>query len=196
MRNNRRGLMIIISSPSGNGKTTIAKALTESDPNIKFSISVTTRPKRRGEVDGKDYYFISKERFDEMKENQMLLEDARVFDNYYGTPRQQTMDSLAAGIDVLYDINWDGGLQLMKSCREDVVSIFMLPPSIDELEKRMRSRATEDEAAIKMRLIESKKEISKSPYYDYTITNHKIETTLQEIKDILQKERAKRAKIL
>lgn len=196
MQNNRRGLMIIISSPSGNGKTTVAKALIDSDPNTRFSISVTTRPKRKGEVDGKDYYFISKEQHDEMKKNGMLLEDARVFDNYYGTPKQQTMDALDAGIDVLYDINWEGGLQLMKSCRHDVVSIFMLPPSIDELEKRIRSRATEDEDAIKMRLLESKNEMSKSPHYDYVITNHEIETTLQEIKDILRKERAKRAKHL
>ena len=137
---NRRGLMLVLSSPSGAGKTSISRALLERDDNLSLSISVTTRPRRPGEVDGRDYYFIDKTEFELMVNRRELLEHAKVFDHYYGTPRDPVMQALDKGLDVLFDIDWQGTQQLDESARDDLVSVFILPPSTAELERRLHTR--------------------------------------------------------
>jgi guanylate kinase len=184
-------LMIILSSPSGAGKTTLSKAIINSDPQVKLSISVTTRPMRPGEINGKDYFFISKDEYDELLQKDMLLEHAEVFGNYYGIPKKQTNESLDAGFDMLYSIDWQGALKLMEYKPSKIVSIFILPPSIEILEQRLRKRGSESEEVIQRRLKEAKSEISKYIFYDYLIVNDKIEDSLFKIQSIISAERSK-----
>lgn len=187
----RQGLMLILSSPSGAGKTTLAKLLLKSDPMLSLSVSVTTRRKREGEIEGKDYFFISEAEYAEMQKNNMLLENAKVFGHYYGSPKNQAFDILNKGQDVLYDVNWEGAASLMKNARNQTVSIFILPPSIKILEQRIRDRAKDNEADIKRRLQEAEFEISKHYLYDYVMINNTIEESLTQIKSILLAERSK-----
>lgn len=191
----RKGVMLILSSPSGAGKTTLAKALLESDSKIKLSISVTTRPKRENEAHGKDYYFITNKEYETMLEKNMFLEHAEVFGYYYGTPKKGTEKLLESGSDIIYDIDWQGALELMKDHREDVASIFILPPSIKILEERLLKRNLDDKETIKKRLAGAKEEISKSTYYDYIIVNHEVSESLKQIKACLEAERAKRSRM-
>ena len=183
--------MLILSSPSGAGKTTLAKKLISSDPRISLSVSVTTRQKREGEVDGKDYFFIDKEEYVRMQKENMLLEGAQVFDHYYGSPKKQAFEILDQGNDVLYDVNWEGAVSLMKNARQDTVSIFILPPSLSELECRLRGRAKDSDHEIAKRLKEAEFEMSKLHHYDYVVVNNTIDESLQRIRSILLAERSK-----
>lgn len=183
--------MLILSSPSGAGKTTLAKKLISSDPKISLSVSVTTRQKREGEIDGKDYFFVDKEEYTRMQKGNMLLEGAQVFDHYYGSPKKQVFEILEQGNDVLYDVNWEGAVSLMKNARQDTVSIFILPPSLSELERRLRGRAKDSDQEIMKRLKEAQFEMSKLHHYDYVVVNNTIDESLQGIKSILLAERSK-----
>jgi guanylate kinase len=188
----RRGLMLVLSSPSGAGKTTLSRRLLELDDNVTLSISVTTRKKRPSEMEGRDYYFIDRRRFDELVERDELLEWAEVFDNYYGTPKKPVMDALAAGRDVLFDIDWQGTQQLRDSARPDMASIFVLPPSIPELERRLHTRAEDDYETIHRRMAKVADELSHWSEYDYVVINDDLETAYSEVKTILTAERLKR----
>jgi guanylate kinase len=188
----RRGLMLVLSSPSGAGKTTLSRRLLELDDNVTLSISVTTRKKRPSEMEGRDYYFIDRRRFDELVERGELLEWAEVFDNYYGTPKKPVMDALAAGRDVLFDIDWQGTQQLRESARPDMASIFVLPPSIRELERRLHTRAEDDYETIHRRMAKVADELSHWSEYDYVVINDDLETAYSEVKTILTSERLKR----
>src|SRR5262245_15907472 len=165
----RRGLMLVLSSPSGAGKTTLSRKLLEADPAIELSISVTTRARRTNEIDGRDYHFIDKARFDRMVKGKELLEWAEVFGNFYGTPRGPVEAALATGRDVLFDIDWQGTQQLREKVRGDMASIFVLPPSMKELAQRLQSRAQDDEQVIKARMSKAADELSHWPEYDYVI---------------------------
>jgi guanylate kinase len=188
----RRGLMLVLSSPSGAGKTTLSRRLLELDDNVTLSISVTTRKKRPSEMEGRDYYFIDRRRFDVLVERGELLEWAEVFDNYYGTPKKPVMDALAAGRDVLFDIDWQGTQQLRESARPDMASIFVLPPSIPELERRLHTRAEDDYETIHRRMAKVADELSHWSEYDYVVINDDLETAYSEVKTILTSERLKR----
>jgi|SRR5215471_13055163 guanylate kinase len=188
----RRGLMLVLSSPSGAGKTTLSRKLLEADSSVTLSVSVTTRPPRPGEVDGRDYHFIDAKRFEEMVARGELLEWARVFDHCYGTPRAPAAGALAAGHDVLFDIDWQGTQQLREKARSDLASIFVLPPSMAELEKRLRSRAQDPEDVIRRRMIQATEEMSHWAEYDYVVVNVEIERAFAEIRAILAAERLKR----
>jgi len=188
----RRGLMLVLSSPSGAGKTTLSRMLLKHDPLVELSVSVTTRAKRANEKDGRDYHFIDKARFDHMVEAGELLEWAEVFGNLYGTPRAPVEASLAAGRDVLFDIDWQGTQQLREKARGDMASIFVLPPSMSELERRLRSRALDDERVIKGRMAKAGDELSHWPEYDYVILNDAIGRAFAEVRAILAAERLKR----
>lgn len=187
-----QGLKIIFSSPSGAGKTTLTKATIKNDNNIRLSISVTTRPKREGEIEGKDYFFTNQAQYNELLQKNLLLESAEVFGYCYGTPKKQTEEVLASGTDVLYDINWYGAQQLMECAPQNIVSIFILPPSMMVLEHRLHSRNSDDEEVIQRRLSEAKMEISKCMFYDYVIVNENIDESLEQIKNIIAAERLKR----
>ncbi|MTJ79811.1 MAG: guanylate kinase [Telmatospirillum sp.] len=188
----RRGLMLVLSSPSGAGKTTISKSLLAADDRIAMSVSVTTRPPRPGEVDGRDYYFIDRERFHHMVRNDELLEHARVFDNDYGTPKAPVEAVLKGGKDVLFDIDWQGTQQLRQNARADLVSIFVLPPSVAELERRLRSRAQDSDEVVRGRMAKAGLEMSHWPEYDYIIVNTDLEASVASVKAILAAERLKR----
>jgi guanylate kinase len=188
----RRGLMLVLSSPSGAGKTTLSRRLLELDDNVTLSISVTTRKKRPSEMEGRDYYFIDRRRFDVLVERGELLEWAEVFDNYYGTPKKPVMDALAAGRDVLFDIDWQGTQQLRESARPDMASIFVLPPSIPELARRLHTRAEDDYETIHRRMAKVADELSHWSEYDYVVINDDLETAYSEVKTILTAERLKR----
>ena len=188
----RRGLMLVLSSPSGAGKTTLSRRLLEEDGGVTLSISVTTRRMRPGEKDGRDYHFIDQRRFDELIDKEELLEYAEVFDNYYGTPAKPVMNALAAGRDVLFDIDWQGTQQLREKARTDLVSVFILPPSIPELEKRLRSRAQDDYDTIVRRMAKAGDEMSHWAEYDYVIINRDLDQAFAEVKAILAAERLKR----
>jgi guanylate kinase len=188
----RSGLMLVLSSPSGAGKTTLSRKLLEADSAVTLSISVTTRPPRPGEVDGRDYHFIDAKRFDEMVARGELLEWARVFDHCYGTPRAPAAAALAAGRDVLFDIDWQGTQQLREKARSDLASIFVLPPSMAELEKRLRSRAQDPEDTIRRRMTQATEEMSHWAEYDYVVGNIEIEQAFAEVRAILAAERLKR----
>jgi guanylate kinase len=188
----RRGLMLVLSSPSGAGKTTLSRRLLDEDDGVTLSISVTTRKMRPGEKDGRDYHFIDQQRFDALIDKGELLEYAEVFDNYYGTPKKAVMDALAKGRDVLFDIDWQGTQQLREKVRGDLVSVFILPPSIPELEKRLRSRAQDDYDTIVRRMAKAGDEMSHWAEYDYVIINRDIDEAFTEIKAILAAERLKR----
>ena len=188
----RRGLMLVLSSPSGAGKTTLSRRLLEVDPSVALSISVTTRTKRSGEIDGRDYHFIDKPRFNQMVKNGDLLEWAEVFGNLYGTPRNPVETALAAGNDILFDIDWQGTQQLREKVRGDMASIFVLPPSIAELERRLRQRAQDDEPVIKTRMAKAADELSHWAEYDYVVINDEIERAFTDVQTILAAERLKR----
>ncbi len=188
----RRGFMFVLSSPSGAGKTTISRLLLEADDNLTMSISATTRPMRPKEIDGEDYYFIDKEKFSLMVAGGEFLECAEVFDHYYGTPEKKVNESLDAGIDVLFDIDWQGTQQVAKNHRDDLVSIFILPPSMQELENRLRKRAQDSDEIIVSRMSKASNEISHWHAYDYVLVNNDVGDSLAKVKAILQAERQKR----
>jgi guanylate kinase len=190
----RRGLMLVLSSPSGAGKTTLSKQLLEADKNISLSVSATTRPMRSGEVHSKDYYFISHEAFNEWHAQGRFLEHASVFGNRYGTPREVVDGALSAGQDVLFDIDWQGTQQLKKKMPEDLVSIFILPPSHEELERRLRNRNLDAEGVVTARMAKAMDEISHYDEYDYVVVNTAIPKALADIQAILNAERLKRAR--
>jgi len=188
----RRGLMLVLSSPSGAGKTTLSRALLEADQGVTLSVSVTTRRPRPGEVDGRDYVFIDPLRFDAMIRNGELLEWARVFDHLYGTPRLPVDNALAAGHDVLFDIDWQGTQQLREKARSDLVSIFVLPPSAEILERRLKTRAQDSDEVIRRRMTKAADELSHWAEYDYVIVNNELGQAFAEVKSILAAERLRR----
>jgi guanylate kinase len=192
----RRGIMLVLSSPSGAGKTTISKKLLELEPTLAPSISVTTRPTRPGEVDGSDYVFVSLSQFQSMVDGEELLESAEVFGHSYGTPKQKVLDTLAAGKDIIFDIDWQGTQQLAQLARTDLISIFILPPSTEELERRLRSRAQDEEVVVERRMADAATEMSHWAEYDYVIINHDLTTSVAQVRAILTAERLRRTRQL
>ncbi len=190
----RRGLMLVLSSPSGAGKTTIARRLLELDSNLTMSVSVTTRPIRPGEVEGRDYLFVAPAAFEQLVAKRALLEHARVFGHCYGTPRAPVEAALASGRDVLFDIDWQGTQQLAESAREDLVSIFVLPPSTAELERRLHARAQDSDEVVAARMAKAADEMSHWAEYDYVIVNRDIEQSVADVAAILRAERLKRTR--
>ena len=190
----RRGLMLVLSSPSGAGKTTLSRRVLECDSHIAMSISATTRRPRQGEVEGKDYFFVSPSMFTGMVEGGAFLEHALVFGNHYGTPKEPVMLALARGQDVLFDIDWQGTQQLRQQAGDDLVSIFVLPPSHAELERRLRARAQDEEQVVQQRMARANNEISHWAEYDYVVINDDLDSTLQKIQTILAAERMKRGR--
>jgi guanylate kinase len=188
----RRGLMLVLSSPSGAGKTTLSRRLLEADRDIELSISVTTRKPRRGEVDGRDYHFIDAQAFDAMAKAGELLESARVFDNCYGTPGAPVEAALAKGRDMLFDIDWQGTQQLRERKPKDLVSIFVLPPSMAALDRRLHSRAQDPHDVIRRRMATAVDEMSHWAEYDYVVVNNDLERAFADIRAILSAERLKR----
>jgi guanylate kinase len=192
----RRGLLFVMSSPSGAGKTTLSRRLLEADSDITMSISVTTRKPRPGEVDGRDYHFISKLEFEKMVAMNGLLEWAKVFDNMYGTPRAPVEKALNAGKDVLFDIDWQGTQQVAQAMSDDLVRLFILPPTAEALRTRLISRAQDSPAVVAKRMAEAGKEISHWLEYDYVIVNHDIEQAHREVLSIITAERLRRRRQL
>ena len=193
MNNNvRRGFLLVISSPSGAGKTTICKKLIEEIDSIDLSVSVTTRQKRKDEFDGKDYFFRSEKEFRRLKNNKEFLENANVFGNSYGTLKNEVVSKIEKGIDVIVDIDWQGTRQIQKHIPNDIVKVFILPPSIRELENRLGKRASEDKKNFLKRMSEARKEISHYIEYDFVIINDEIEKAVSQIKSILFSERLRR----
>lgn len=190
----RRGLMFILSSPSGTGKTTIARRLLAEDGDIRMSVSVTTRPMRPGEVDGQDYFFVGQAEFDRMVEDEELLEYATVFGNSYGTPKAQVRAGIREGQDFLFDIDWQGTQQLYQKMETDVVRVFLLPPSIDELRRRLTGRGTDSAEVIADRMARAQGEISHWDGYDYVVVNDDIDACFAKVSQILAAERMKRAR--
>ena len=188
----RRGLMLVLSSPSGAGKTTLSRRLLAEFTDLTMSVSVTTRPKRPGEVEGLDYHFIDRIDFDLMINKRQLLEHAKVFDHYYGTPAKPVEDTLDAGRDILFDIDWQGAQQLKQEMRDDLASIFILPPSTKELEQRLKSRAQDSDEVVAQRMSKAADEISHWPEYDYVVVNDDVEAALAQVRAILMAERLKR----
>jgi guanylate kinase len=188
----RRGLMFVLSSPSGAGKTTLSRMLLKADRNVELSVSVTTRPKRPGEVEGRDYYFIDLPRFEAMVKKHELLEWAEVFNYRYGTPRRPVEKALRSGRDVLFDIDWQGTQQLREKARDDLVSVFILPPTIKELHRRLQRRAQDSHAIIVSRMAKAAGEMSHWPEYDYVIVNRDIDEAFAQVRAILAAERLKR----
>jgi guanylate kinase len=192
----RRGVMLVLSSPSGAGKTTISRALLERDPDLTMSVSVTTRPKRPAEVDGRDYSFIDQGRFDVMVARHELLEYAKVFDHYYGTPREPVEQALDEGRDVMFDIDWQGTQQLFESARRDLVSVFILPPSTEELERRLHTRAQDSEDVVARRMAKAANEMSHYPEYDYIVVNRDVAESVDAVHAILRAERLRRDRLI
>ena len=188
----KRGLMLVLSSPSGAGKTSICKKLLQEDTGLVLSVSATTRKKRPGEVEGKDYQFLSTQEFESRINKSQFLEHARVFGNYYGTPAQLVERTLKSGVDVLFDIDWQGTQQLKARARQDLVSVFILPPSIKELEKRLFKRAQDTSEVVANRMSKSASEMSHYPEYDYVIINHDLDKSVQQVQSILCAERSRR----
>jgi guanylate kinase len=188
----RRGLMLVLSSPSGAGKTTLSRMLLKADRGVELSVSVTTRPQRRGEADGRDYYFIDLARFDAMVKSGQLLEWAEVFGHRYGTPRRPVEKALQRGRDVLFDIDWQGTQQLSEKARDDLVSVFILPPTVKELERRLERRAQDTRDIIAKRMAKAAGEMSHWPEYDYVIVNRDKDQAFAEVCAILAAERLKR----
>ena len=191
----RRGMLYILSSPSGAGKTTLSRRLLAADPGIAMSVSVTTRKPRPGETDGKDYFFVDHAAFEKMRDTGDLLEWARVFDNFYGTPRAAVETAIEAGNDVLFDIDWQGAQQLSEKLPGDVVRVFVLPPSGKVLEERLTSRAQDPPDIVARRMSAAAAEISHWPEYDYVIVNTDIEESVKALTAILIAERQKRARL-
>jgi guanylate kinase len=192
----RRGLMLVLSSPSGAGKTTLARRLLDSDPGIALSVSATTRAKRPTEIEGKDYFFISPQEFDSWVEKDAFLEHAVVFENRYGTPKGPVEEALVSGRDVLFDIDWQGTQQMKDKMRDDLVSIFILPPSHAELERRLKTRAEDSDDVVAKRMSKAADEMSHNPEYDYVVVNGDVDRALMQIKSILEAERARRTRLV
>lgn len=195
----RRGLMYVMSSPSGAGKTTITRALLKENKNLTISVSATTRQRRAGEVHGQDYYFVTIDQFRDMVDNGEMLEHAKVFDNYYGTPRAPVEKAMAEGNDVIFDIDWQGTQQLSEIAREDLVTVFILPPARAALEKRLRNRAKdtlESETEIRGRMAKAADEMSHYTEYDYVIINEDIDNAIGKAQLILDAERLKRSRMV
>lgn len=192
----RRGLMYVLSSPSGAGKTSLAKKLIEKDQHISMSISMTTRKPRPGEVDGVDYYFVSKEQFQSAIDNDELLEWAEVFGNHYGTPRTVVEETLKNGTDVLFDIDWQGTQQIHEKVGQDLVRVFILPPSVNVLEQRLRKRGQDDDHVVNERMKQAANQISHWAEYDYVIINVDLNECLNELENILHAERLKRERLI
>ena len=190
----RRGLMLVLSSPSGAGKTSIARSLLTRDKEISMSVSATTRPRRPGEAEGKDYYFVDEEKFKIDINKGLFLEYARVFDHYYGTPLGLVQKLLSSGCDVLFDIDWQGTQQIKAKARDDLVSIFVLPPSKAELEKRLITRAQDSAEVIAGRMARAADEMSHYPEYDYIIVNHDLDQSIDAVHTILKAERLRRSR--
>jgi guanylate kinase len=188
----RRGLMLVLSSPSGAGKTTLSRQLLDNDKQIQLSVSCTTRPKRPGERDGVDYRFVDTATFRGMIERKQFLEYAEVFGNYYGTPKAPVDEALASGRDVLFDIDWQGTQQLRDKGRADLVTVFILPPSTRDLEKRLLTRAQDPKDVVAQRMAKAADEMSHWAEYDYVVVNRDIATSLSNLKAILTAERLKR----
>jgi guanylate kinase len=188
----RRGLMLVLSSPSGAGKTTISREILSRDPGLQMSVSATTRPKRPGEVEGRDYYFVKEEDFRLMANRQELLEHATVFGHLYGTPRKPVEEALGTGRDVLFDIDWQGTQQLREAAREDLVSVFVLPPSVPELRRRLEARAQDSAEVVAGRMAKAADEMSHWPEYDYIVVNREIAASVAEVEAILTAERLRR----
>jgi len=195
----RRGLMYVMSSPSGAGKTTITRALLNTNDDLVMSVSATTRTRRAGEVHGQDYYFVSVDEFRELIDAKEMLEHAKVFENYYGTPREPVEKALSEGKDVIFDIDWQGTQQLGEMAREDLVTVFILPPARAELEKRLRTRSRdtkESEADIRGRMSKAADEMSHYSEYDYVIINNDVEEAIRKAQLILDSERLKRRRMV
>jgi guanylate kinase len=190
----RRGLLLVVSSPSGAGKTTLARRLLDSDRDIRMSVSVTTRKPRRGEVDGVDYTFVDRREFERLKARRKLLEWAEVFGHLYATPRAPVLEALQSGKDVLFDIDWQGARQIKKRLPRDVVRVFILPPDGKTLEGRLRSRNQDSEATVAKRMAKAAAEIQHWDEYDYVIVNADIEESLVNLRSILAAERLKRGR--
>lgn len=189
---NRRGLMLVLSSPSGAGKTTISRELLRRESDLVMSTSATTRPARPGEVDGRDYFFKSVAEFETMAEKGEFLEHARVFDNFYGTPRAPVEAALKSGHDVLFDVDWQGTQKLKESARADLASVFILPPSLAELEQRLRTRAQDPPEVVRSRMARAAAEMSHWAEYDYIVVNVDVESSIARVRAILAAERLRR----
>jgi len=189
---NRRGILLVLSSPSGAGKTTITRALVAREPQLALSVSVTTRPRRAGEVDGKDYHFVDPSRFAAMVANDELLEHATVFGHSYGTPRAPLMAAIESGRDIITDIDWQGTQQLQAKIGADLVSVFILPPSMAALEARLKSRAQDSDEVVRARMAKSSEELSHWDAYDYVVINDDFEDSVRRVQAILSAERVQR----
>ena len=204
----RRGLMLVLSSPSGAGKTTLARRLLDAEPGIDMSVSCTTRKKRKAEVEGRDYHFVDRQTFMEMQGHDEFLEWAVVFDNYYGTPKAPVEEALEAGQDVLFDVDWQGADKLREragddvvtglreSTGDDVVTVFILPPSVKALEERLRIRAEDSESVVRKRMRGASNEIQHWTDYDYVIVNHDVDQSLSAVRAILAAERLRRSRLV
>ena len=192
----KEGVLLVISSPSGTGKTTICKKLLEYDKNLHLSVSVTTRKKRKNEVEGIDYYFKTKKDFLNLKSENFFIENAFVFENYYGTLKSEVLEQLENGIDVLIDIDWQGTRQITQAMKGNLIKIFLLPPSIDELKKRLSNRNSDSVEEINFRMSRALKEIKHYDEYDYVLVNNNLDKTFQQIVKILESERLKLSKQL
>ena len=194
VRISRRGLMLVLSSPSGAGKSTISRALLERDADITMSVSATTRPPREGEIDGKDYHFVSDAEFDRLVEEDGFYEWAHVFDHRYGTPKGHIRAALKDGQDFLFDIDWQGTQQLYQKDQQDTVSVFILPPSLDELHRRLTARALDSEEVVNSRMERARAEISHWAEYDYVVINDDVDECFTKVREILHAERMKRTR--
>ena len=192
----RRGLMLVLSSPSGAGKTTISRQLLARDQNLTMSVSATTRPMRPGEIEGIDYYFVEPTEFNLMINRRELMEYAKVFDNYYGTPISAVEKALRIGKDVIFDIDWQGSQQIAERAREDLVSIFILPPSTAELDRRLQNRAQDTEKVVSARMAKAPSEMSHYAEYDFIVVNHNVEESVAQVEAIIAAERLRRHRMI
>ena len=192
----RRGLMLVLSSPSGAGKTTISRQLLARDQNLTMSVSATTRPMRPGEIEGIDYYFVEPTEFNLMINRRELMEYAKVFDNYYGTPISAVEEALSVGKDVIFDIDWQGSQQIAERAREDLVSIFILPPSTAELDRRLQNRAQDTEKVVSARMAKAPSEMSHYAEYDFIVVNYNVEESVAQVEAIIAAERLRRHRMI
>lgn len=191
----RRGLMLVLSSPSGAGKTTICRKLRDSDPGLEMSVSHTTRPARNGERDGTDYHFVDRETFGRLRDQGEFLEWAVVFDHFYGTARKPVEAALRAGRDVLFDVDWQGAASLRDKARDDVVSVFILPPTAADLERRLTERAQDAPEIVRRRMLGASNEIQHWREYDYVVINHDLDRSVETVRAILAAERSRRSRL-